>query len=573
MKTALRTLALLAALTATAWLLVGVSTDSALYPFACTGLFVLPTLAVWLTTRAVAGLPASWLGRVAFWAVALAGWISVLLLAQGRGEAADLDEWHGLILALSVALLSAGWLVVKARAFPTWRALGEAAAGCAVLALAGGTFGWSYEARTRAFFAKAEARWAEIGLPMAEFEKSLAPARENAGSDVVRAVLREQLGARFYKEGTAAADREPAAVPSPTADELIKRAVEITTAQVPPGDDLDLSKLPLAALEPHAAALDDAYRRILAAEPAMWACDPADGYTISAPNFLGLRKFAQLTSADAMRRCAAGDEAGAARAIAAGLHVGEKLRQHPALVSLMIGVAVDALFAPKQARLPADAAGFATIARDAAEQRAAFFRVMRWEGWTYLHCADRIADDRDWLMPSAIPGLPRWAQQLTRRPYVARQCAIVALDSAEHTAIWQSPATAALPDFGAALCAAATAKNPSNPSITNGSYTRCVMRLTAILLLREQAALIRDARARLAAGQSVASRASVVLPHLRWELTVDPVKNTVATRLANAPQWVLNGDVTGHGDDFWLLPLDGTVAWQFHAPARTVAAP
>ena len=570
MKTALHTLALLSALAATAWLLVGVSTDSALYPFACTGLFVLPTLAVWLTLRAVAGLPASRPGRVAFWAVALAGWITVLLLAQSRYEAADLDERHGLMLALSGALLGAGWVAMKARVFPTSRMLGEAAAGCAVLALAGGVFAWIYDARTHAFFAQAEARWAEIGLPMAEFEKSLAPAQENAGSDVIRAVLREQIGSRFYKEGTAAADREPAAAPSPAADELIKRAAEITAAKLPPGDDLDLSRLPVAALEPHAAALDDAYRRILATEPPVWACDPADGYAISVPNFLGLRKFAQLASADAMRRCAAGDDEGAARAIAAGLRVGEKLRQHPALVSLMVGVTVDAFLAPKQARLPADANGFATIARDAAEQRAAFLRVMRWEGWSCLHFADRFADDPNCLLRPAIPGLPKWATALTRRRFIARESALGALAYAEHTAIWQSPATAALPDFGAALCEAAAQKYP-NHFIPN--FTRCVMRLTATLLLREQTALIRDARARLAAGQPVESRPSVVLPHLRWELTADPVKNTVATRLVNAPKWIVDNDVTGHGDDFWLLPLDGHLAWQFHAPAHTAAAP
>ena len=51
------------------------------------------------------------------------------------------------------------------------------------------------------------------------------------------------------------------------------------------------------------------------------------------------------------------------------------------------------------------------------------------------------------------------------------------------------------------------------------------------------------------------------------------MKNTVATRLANAPRWIVDNTVTGNTDDFWLLPLDGHLAWQFHAPARTAAAP
>ena len=566
MKTTLHALALLTTLAVTAWLLAGTSVSSGLYPFACTGGFVLPMLAVWLTMRAVATLPAARLGRIAFWTVAACGWIAVLLLAQGRSETRDLDERHNILLALGCAVLGAAWLAAKARTFPTWRTLGEAAAGCAVVVLAGGAFGWSYDAKTRAIAAQAEARWAEIGLPLAAFEKTFAPSQENSGSAVVRAVLHEQLSQGFYKAGTAAAEREPAIEHSPAAADLTRRACEIIGAKQPPGDDLALPELPVSALAAHAAALDDAYRRILAAEPAVWACNPADGYLISVPNFLGIRMFSQLVSADAMRYFAAGDEAGAACAIAAGLHLLESLRQNPTLVSLMTYIAVDALIASRQVRLPATDDGLTSVAREVPIMHAELLKTLQLESWAALRFTWQISDGQT-VIECRANFLPKWAKCIANRRFAFRQFAIAACNNAEHAAICQSPATLALHDFGGSLHAAVSEKNPS---AWEANVARCAMRITSTLLLREQTELIREARARLAAGRPVESRASVALPHLRWELTADAAKNTVATRLVNAPQWIVDNVVVG--SDFWLLPLDGSVAWQFHAPARTAAA-
>ena len=68
----------------------------------------------------------------------------------------------------------------------------------------------AYQAETRVLRDRAEARWTEIGLPMAEFEKTLVATRENAGSEVLRRILREEVGAPFYRPGTPAAAREAA---------------------------------------------------------------------------------------------------------------------------------------------------------------------------------------------------------------------------------------------------------------------------------------------------------------------------------------------------------------------------
>ena len=578
MKTPFRTLALWSVLAVLSWLLGSdPGNDLKQFSTAC-GLFVLPPLAVWLTASAVAALPGRWWLRVPFWAVTVGGWLAAGLLAEGRAESAQADLRQSVLLAGSVAALTAGWLAVKARAFPTWRELREVAAGVAVLTLAISVCAWRYEVRTRALFARAEARWSEIGRPMAEFEKTLAPTQENAGSEVTRQVLREQVGTRFYKEGTAAADREPVAGRSPRKDEAVQRACDLVSAKLPPSDALDLAAIPdsrqhLRAVrnpppptdpaEPAPPPLEDAFTRILATEPPMWASDPHDGYTISVPNFLGGRTFSQLTAAEAMRRFADGDEDGAARALTAGLRVSQSLRENPTLVSLMIHVAVNALLAPRQVRLPATADGLAAVAREVPVLRAEFLRRLQLEAWWCLHATDQNGGEE--VFNFGPNPLPKWARRFTNQPRVRRECALGALVGAEHLAITQSPATLALPDFGADLHDAIDRRQPT---IMAPNFTRAAMRLHATLLLREQTELIRDARAPLAARRAVESRDSAVLPGVRWELTADAEKNTVATRLAGAPQWLVDGSVTG-GEDFWLLPLDGSVAWQFRTPIRT----
>jgi hypothetical protein len=227
---------------------------------------------------------------------------------------------------------------------------------------------------------------------MADLEKTLAPSHENAGSAVVRQVLREQVSSRFYRDGTAAAEREPAIERSKATLDLLGPAWDILSAKLPPSDDLDLSAQSVAAIEPLAPALEADYRRILATEPPTWASNPRDGYLISAPNFIGVRMFSQLAAADAMRRLSAGDQDGAARALAAGLRVREGLRQNPTLLSLMIDVALDGMLWPKQVRLPAVEGGLDSVARDVSSLRTEFLRRLQIEAWLCLRFADQSAD-------------------------------------------------------------------------------------------------------------------------------------------------------------------------------------
>ncbi len=423
------------------------------------GLFLVP-LAVWLTARAAAVLAKHWFWRIGFWTVTIAGWVALLVIAEGRVESHP-GERQNFLLAFGLAGLAAAWLTVKAPSRPTRRVLRDATAGVAVLALAGGAFLWRYDAKTRSIAARAEERWAEIGLPMAEFEKTLAPHRENAGSEVVRQVLRELVSARFYKDGTSAAEREPALERSEATSDLVTRACDIIFAERPTSDDLDLSSQPVGAIKPVGPALKAAYDRILAAEPPTWDSDPFDGYLISVPNFVGIRMFSQLTAADAMRRLSEGDQEGASRALAAGLRVGGSLRQNPTLVSLMLHVAVEALLTSKQVRLPATEDGLRAVAREVITLPGELCGRLQLESWACLRFAHQIGDDQT-VVPSSFNALPKWARRITNRLHARRQFAVAACNGAEHIVIRKSPATLALPDFGLSLHEAVSAKKSNH---------------------------------------------------------------------------------------------------------------
>ncbi len=573
MKSLPRCLALWAVLAGVAWLLLQPETARTIGVVMGLLRLVSFSVAVVLTWIAMKALPRGRVWRCLFWTVSLAGWLSVILLAQGRFESrVHSDDRQVLVMGAVGAMLIAGWIAARTRTLPSWRTLREGAAAFAILALGAAGCYFVYEAKTRSIQARAELRWAELGMPIDDVEKRLAPVLESPGSQVVREAFREILSQRFYKEGTAAAEKEAPIQKSEAAWALVTRAGEIITTKQPPSDELNAAKLPTAFLEPHSEQLDAAFRRILATEPPVWACNPSDGPLISVPNFLGLRMFSQLASAECLRRLAAGDQEGAARAIAASRRIGEKLESNPALVSLMFHVAVEAMWARQQARIEKSGDSMESIARDTLKWREYLVRTLQWESWMMLRKVDHFTSEEvraNLAVTSQFRYLPEWVRPVVDRAWLRRDGALSALNNAEHAAVRQMPGTYVSPDFGADLDEAISKRNPSTHDL---GCTRAAMRIHATLLLREQAELIRDARARLAAGRPVESRSSVVLPSVRWEMNADPVKRTVAMKLRNAPKWVRDGTVTGGGDDFWILPLDGSVAWHFHTSAKGTAA-
>jgi hypothetical protein len=530
--------------------------DSALTLGLATAL--IPAFCMWLTITAVPLLPARWPGRFVFWLGTVAAWLAVAIVLQGRAES-DRAEKAALFFGIGVTLLTAGWLLFKVRPFPAWRVLGEITVVTALWGAIGGTTLSLYNRKTGELEQRAEARWTEIGLPMAEFEKTLVAGRENAGSAVLRQVLRDQLGMHFYKVGTRMGASEPVIEQSEETKALLKQVTGIP--MLPSADDVDLSPQSVALLTPLAASLDVDYQRILATEAPTWASDPHDGYSISVPNFLGIRQIAQLIAADSTTRFAAGDQEGAARALSAGEHLNATLRENPTLVSLMIHVAVETMLAQREVRLPAAEGGLQVIASDAVVLRAELLRRVQLESWACLRFADKIGEEEIGKGP-----LPRWLALIQGRAWLRRQMMIGALNGAEHAAIFQDPATLRLPDMGVERH---TLVYDAYPTIVEANLNRAWMRIVACLLVREQTELIRMARASLATGAPMQPYQSVAVPNAHWEVTIDRTKATVATRLVGPPEWIVKNEVTS--PDFWCLPLDGSGTWQFHQPKQATS--
>jgi hypothetical protein len=528
------------------------------------GLYLLPAMAVMYTVKYATEAPEVRFASTTIPSLMVMAWIIVLILAQGRAET-NPAEAIDLGVAFGFAAILAAIMLVKTRAFPEWHTVRAVGVNFAIPAITGAVLVWTYEHNTKAIASRAEARWAQIGMPLDEFEKSIRASQENAGSQALRRALREEVGSHFYRDDTAMGAQEPDIPASKVAEHLFEQAHELLNQNLPASDDVELSPQQISVIQSMAPALEENYRRILASAPPTWNSDPHDGYSISVPNFLGLRKFAQVTAADALCRFAAGDSEAAAQAVDAGLRVSDGLRREPTLVSLMLGVSVDALLAAKQVRLPAEQDGLEKVARDTSILRTELLRRLQMEGWASLRFSDQIVDDVT-RTQTGLDFLPRWAQLRLSAPIARRQSALASLNGAGHAAIQKSVDTFADPEFGAR---ADEAISRANPCILDSNVIRAAMRIHVTLLLREQAALIREVRTRLAAGLPVESRDSVVLPNLRWELKADLDKKTVSTRLDHAPEWITNHTVAP--DDFWILPLDGSVAWQFHRPKNTTS--
>ena len=522
--------------------------------------FILPGLAAWLTIKTATEVSTRWIAATAFWTGTLAAWLSLEVIAQGRAESHP-GEQQTLWLALVAAVFVAGATARKTRSFPNWRIAGQIALAFTFLALAGALSIWTYEAQTRNTVAKAKAHWAQIGLPLENLPESFPAPHENSGSEILRQVLRERVNSRFYKQGTAAAEREPVIQPSEEIARRVEAATKFPFTGQSLSDHLVLHAATEAPFEPLAADLDADYRRILAAEVPTWASDLHDGYAISVPSFLGVRHFAQLTAAHAACRVAMGDQEGAKRALDASLRIRDGLLENPTLVSLMIGVAIDGLTSYQQVRLPAQEGDLAAIAVETTRLRTELLRRLQVEGWACIKSANHPSD---FLLESeaAIRILPRWASSRVGPIWFRRQCAIGSLSGAAHAAIVQAPSTLELPDLGARQHAEISAENSS---VMEFNAVRAMMRIHATLLLREQIELIRDARTRFADGRPTETYNSVVLPGVRWELEANREKGTVATHLQGAPDWIRKNEVTSN--EFWVLPLDGSAAWQFPRPA------
>jgi len=516
------------------------------------GWLLLPIIAVWLTARAVAAIrPASRLVRVLFWATASGGWLAVCILARGRSEPVSAGTSSVLYAAFGIAALAACWWCWKSRRELSWRAFRDVLAGVAwlivVVGMAAAIWAWADEKQTRSIMAEAKWRWESIGHSMDEFAKTVAVTHDNAGSNATRTVLHEVVGPPLSGRRSASAEASRAAV---RVDGEVKLLL--------PGDSIGLPAPAMAELAPFVPKLTRAYETILEAEPAVWKKDPAEVFARVVPDRATILVFSHLVGADALRRDSAGDANGSARAIAAAVRIKEGLCLNPSFFCLSDAAKMEATLAPYEVRLPSQGDGFATLMRDVAARRAQMVIIAQQIYLVQLRDAER---DRFVKARFRWGYLPGWAEQMIRVPYGRRASAEELLRGAAHLEILKSEEALRLPDFG-------ESRHKAISGDKSGWGSLCVsmrMEIHASLLLREQVEMIREARRRLAEGRELESRDSVVLPGVRWEISTNAQKDAVFLRLANAPAWIASWRTSNFS---WVLPLDGSVPWQFAPSAR-----
>ncbi|MFZ3375782.1 MAG: hypothetical protein WA183_09535 [Chthoniobacterales bacterium] len=331
-------------------------------------------------------------------------------------------------------------------------------------------------------------------------------------------------------------------------------------------DQVETTAQRLSYLNEHRDDLDRLYRGILQREPAVWSFVPQDGMTFNdshwrlrLPSYLVARNASQLISVDALDKLERGDENGAVDAIAAGLKMTSNIDEQRILVSQMIRVAMEGLFAQVIARLPEDPGALKLLATEVEGRREKWRDALQWEAWAFMRLVDYMG-----LKPEEY----RSASLLQRikisyaQSFLQGKCSSVVSCLADEVAISEDIGELAPSDLGIGKMNEACVRYDAN-----ADYSKSWVRLNGVLLLREQAELIRSARAQVQAGKSgnLGEHESVVIPGAKWRIIGDAAATSVSLKLTPVPAWTTNNDVLGK--EFFLLPLDGSKSWKFRPPS------
>jgi hypothetical protein len=505
--------------------------------------------------------------RVIFWMLTLAGAALIVLLTWGQLEVLKLQDSRKLLI-LTIGVTGLVALRIEKRRHHVKRAddtrvrwIADCAAGAVCLAiLAGSAFLVFAKIYVPLVGRKAGARWAAIGRPMPEFEKNLRTVEENESMRDLTLDLHPFGVVNFYKWRPGGGEPDKIDLPKEYTD--FSQAVQESKSDKVV---LTVKKLP-DYLDQHRGDLDRLYQGVLQRVPPVWSFVPTDGMKVRVPGYLSARKLSQIICADAIYRYERGDANGAARAVAAGMKMTENLAVQPVLVSPMIRIAIEALFANAIVRLPENADALQILAEDVKSEREQLLTVMQFECWASYHAVRNlqieavIGSDPHQLFQ--ISPLPSSLIRLLWRPkveiYVYNQWTSVA----DQIGIIQKASDLASTDLGADKIEAIADCHPT--LFYTGS--RAWLRINLTLLLREQAELIRWSRAQMQAGKSgkLGEPPSVVIPTSKWLITGDAATNSVSLKLTPAPKWTT--DHTVIDDAFFLLPLDGSKSWTFAKP-------
>lgn len=434
---------------------------------------------------------------------------------------------------------------------------------CVAVLVSAAFFGWIkvYVPRCRQ---KAEQRWAMIGRPMSEFEKRLKPVAEN---DSLRALTQDlhPFGIEsFYKAREGEQNPNSINVPKQVTD-------VIDPSNSPRADEVDLGKHDFSYLDHHAADLDRLYQGLLQRQPAVWSFVPQDGMTLRVPSYLVARHMSQLIWVDALRKLERGDQKEAADAVAAGLKMTSNIGEQPILVSQMIRVAIDGLYAQLIARLPEDPGALKNFSAEVAAKREMWRAAVQTDTWAIMRVVDyagKKPDDFKTLYNDSSP--LQKARISLAQSLLEADCSLLIMSAADQIRVSEQVRDFAVSDLGvvkmdkAVSCYAPVfTTDHSFSEVFRSNWSRSWIRLNATLLLREQAELIRSARTQMQSGKSgkLGERESVVVHGARWQITGDANTSSLSLKLTPTPAWTRSHGVID--ENFFLIPLDGSKSWRF----------
>ena len=416
---------------------------------------------------------------------------------------------------------------------------------------------------------KAEQSWATIGRPMSEFEKRLKPVAEN---DSLRALTRDlqPFGIRsLYKAHEGEQNPNSINVPKQITD-------VIDPSNSPRADQVDLARQDLSYLDVHAGDLDCLFQGLLQRQPAVWSFVPQDGMTLRVPSYLAARSMSQLIWVDALRKLERGDQKEAADAVTAGLKMTSNIGEQPILLSQMIRVAIDGFYAQLIARLPEDPEALENFPTEVDAKREMWRAAVQTETWVVMQLVDYAGSKPDnFRTLYKNSSLLQKARISFVQSLLKGDCSLFIADAAEQVAISERVNDLSLSDLGAgkmtqaslryAPVLTATPRFGSFSNVFRPTWAPSWIRLNATLLLREQAELIRSARAQVQSGKSgkLGERESVVVHGAKWQIIGNANASSVSLKLTPIPAWTRNHKVLD--ENFFLLPLDGTKSWKFRS--------
>ncbi|MDB6172295.1 MAG: hypothetical protein JWL59_1606 [Chthoniobacteraceae bacterium] len=399
---------------------------------------------------------------------------------------------------------------------------------------------------------KAKAKWMEIGHPMEEFKRQVTDTKENQAFKDLMENLKPFGITSLYKGEqywlcSLYANERPRAEREPLRAEQHYSCLTTT-------DEVAGSPKPLFYTDAHQKELTDFYQKTLQNPEPAWGVNATDWVNLRVPNFLTLRFFYQLATADCQQRLSRNDLEGAAAGSAAVLLMNQNMRKQPLFVSLMINCTVEAGFARIVARLPEDRKAWDALAAKVETFRSQLIKTTQVEAYGIgTMTADQFSagQTENRFRINAF-------DQLTH--FYDRKIAQASYLYAEQVSILGSHHDYSQGDLGVERIEKAFSAESADYSYAM-NLSRSNQRINCTLMLLEQAEMIRFARARLHEGVLQAEHSSVVIPGLKWIMAGDLETNSATLKLNRVPLWLASSEVTLA--DFFLLPFDGSKAWHF----------